>query len=90
MVIKVGLQVVPHPQSYKVSWVNSTSIDVKERYLVPIDFVTYSDKIWCDVVIMNVGHIILCRLWLYNLDVCGCSNFYSFVYDGKKVKLVPM
>ena len=52
MVIKFGLKAVSHPQSYKVSWVNSVSIDVKERC---------SDKIWFDVVTMDVGHIILGR-----------------------------
>jgi len=68
------------------------SIDVKERYLVPIQFITYSDKIWYDVVTIDVGHIILGRSWLYDLDVTifGHSNFCSFVYNGKKVKLVSM
>jgi len=45
MVTKLGLKTVPHPHSYKVSWVNSVSIDVKDRCLIPILFATYSDKI---------------------------------------------
>jgi len=36
MVTKFGLKAVLHPQLYKVSWVNSTSIDVKKRCLVLI------------------------------------------------------
>ena len=38
MVTKLRLNIVPHPQPYKVSWVNSASIDVKERCRVPIKF----------------------------------------------------
>jgi len=41
MVTKYGLKVVPHPQPYKVSWMNSASVDVKKRYLVSIQFITY-------------------------------------------------
>ena len=55
MVTKLGLKVVLHPQPYKVSWVNSASIDIS------ILFVTYSDKIWCDVVTIDVSHFILGR-----------------------------
>ena len=60
--------------------------------LIPIQFATYSDKIWCDVVTKAVGHIILGRHWLYDLDVTiyECSNSYLFVHDEKKVKLAPL
>jgi len=43
-VTEVELKVVPHPQLYKVSWVNSLSIDVKEKSVVSIQFAIYSDK----------------------------------------------
>jgi len=61
-------------------------------YLIPIQFATYSDKIWCDVVTMAVGHIILGRPWLYDLEVTiyGRLNSYLFVYNGKKVKLASL
>ena len=90
MMTKLGLKIVPHPQSYKLFWVNSASINVKEKCLVSIQFVTYLD-IWCDVVTMDVGHIILGRSWLYDLDITvyGRSSSYSFVHNGKKVKLAP-
>ena len=57
MATKVGLKTVPHPQPYRLSCV--ASIDVKDMCLILILFVTYSDKIWCDVVTMNAGHFIL-------------------------------
>jgi hypothetical protein len=43
----LGLQPTPHPQPYSVSWVNNSSIAVKERCLVPIQFLEYKDHIWC-------------------------------------------
>jgi hypothetical protein len=60
---------VPHPKPYNVSWVNDTSIAVKERCLFPIKIFYYHDEIWCDVIPMDVGHVILGRPWLYDLNV---------------------
>jgi len=41
---------------------------------------------------MDVEHIILGRPWLYIRDVTiyGRPNSYSFVYEGKKIKLAPL
>ena len=41
---------------------------------------------------MDVGHIILGRLWLYDLDVTlhGRSNSCSFVFEGKKIVFNPL
>ena len=41
---------------------------------------------------MDVRHIILGRLWLYDLDVTlhGRSNSCSFVFEGKKIVLNPL
>ena len=69
IVTKLGLKTVSHPQPYKVSWENFVSINVKDMCLILILFATYLDKIWCDVVTMDVGHIILGRPWLYDGDV---------------------
>jgi hypothetical protein len=46
----------------------------------------YHDEIWCDVIPMDVGHVILGRPWLYDLDVTifGQSNSCSFTFQGKK------
>lgn len=81
----------PHPSPYRVAWVDKTTIQVKQRCLVPLHLATYEDKIWCDVLPMDVAHILLGRPWLYDLDVCnyGRSNTFSFVHDGKKLVLKP-
>jgi hypothetical protein len=41
----LGLKFAPHPKPYSVSWVNDTSIAVKERYLFPIKILDYHDEI---------------------------------------------
>ncbi|XP_072993886.1 LOW QUALITY PROTEIN: uncharacterized protein [Typha latifolia] len=75
----------------KVSWINSITLEIKERCLVPNEFTTYKDKIWCDVLTMDVGQIILRRPWLFDNDVhiYGRSNIYMFEHEGKKIKILP-
>ena len=59
----LGLEAVPYLYPYKVSWLNIISIEVNERCLVLVQFATYNDKIWCDVLTMGtMGHVILGRL----------------------------
>uniref|UniRef100_A0A2N9IMT1 Reverse transcriptase zinc-binding domain-containing protein n=1 Tax=Fagus sylvatica TaxID=28930 RepID=A0A2N9IMT1_FAGSY len=92
LVTRLGVKLIPHPNPYKVSWVDTSSIDIKERCLLPIQFMSYKDEIWCDVIPMDVGHIILGRPWLYDLDVTiyGRTNSCSFTFKGKKIKLNPL
>ena len=42
---KVGLEDAPHLHPYKVSWINSTILEVKQQWLVPMEFDFYKDKI---------------------------------------------
>jgi len=55
-----------------------------------IDF--YNEKIWCDVITMDVGQVILVRSWLFDKDVTihGRSNMCQFEHEGKKIKLLPL
>ena len=55
------LEIIPHLHSFKVSWIDSTAIEVKQRCLVPVSFNHYRDKIWCDVITMHMGEVILGR-----------------------------
>lgn len=54
-----------------------------------IQFLEYKNRIWCDVIRMNVGYVILGRPWLFDLDVTihGQSNLCSFVFNRKKIHL---
>ena len=69
IISRLGLKLTPYPYPYKVSWVDTSSIAIKERCVVPLQFLTYKAEIWCDIIPMDVGHIILGRPWLYDLDV---------------------
>ncbi|XP_020094893.1 uncharacterized protein LOC109714604 [Ananas comosus] len=81
----------PHPNPIRVAWVDKTTIPVTERYLVPLNFATYRDQVWCDVLPMDVGHILLGRPWWYDHDVThyGRQNTYTFTHDKKKIVLRP-
>jgi len=54
LILKIGLKMVPYPSPYKVVWVNAASMEMNKRCLVPVQFATYKDKIWCDVITMDV------------------------------------
>jgi len=41
----LGLEIIPHLHPFKVSWIDSTALEVKHRYLVPVSFNHYTDKI---------------------------------------------
>ena len=63
---RLKLPVGPHPQSYKVAWINNMSILVNQRCLVSFSCGVYNDYVWCDVIPMKVAHINLRRQWLYD------------------------
>lgn len=47
------------------------------------------DEIYCDVLLIDIAHILLGRPWLYDLDVTNHEkeNTYVFSYKGKKIIL---
>ncbi|KAG5230103.1 hypothetical protein IMY05_015G0066000 [Salix suchowensis] len=49
------------------------------------------DQMWCDVVEMDACHLLLGRSWQYDRRVYhdGFKNTYSFVFNGKKIVLLP-
>ena len=51
----------------------------------------YTDEIYCDVLPMDVAHVLLGRPWLYDLNVTnfGKDKIYSFKCDGKNIILRP-
>ena len=77
---KFGLKAVSHSHPFRATWINSSALEVNQRCFVPIDFSLYKDKIWYDVVTMNVGHVILGLPWLYDKDVTiyGWLNMCQF------------
>ena len=49
---------------YKVTLSNGSLILATHRCLVSFKIGGYEDKIWCDVIPMNITHILLGRPWL--------------------------
>ena len=91
IVKNLGLNPVSHPSPYKVSWIDSTSMPIKSRCLVPIQIQSYQEKVWCDVLLMEISSIILGRPWLYDHDATLYRKLNScvFIYLGKKIIINP-
>ena len=91
IVQKLDLKMDPHPKPYKLSWLQEGSdIKVKHRCLVSFTIGKhYQDEVWCDVVLMDVCHLLLGRPWQYDRKVIydGFKNTYSFHKDGHKIVL---
>jgi hypothetical protein len=97
MVEKLGLQKVAHSTPYKVSWLHKgRQILVSEQYKVEIQIGSYKDEMFCDVIPMDVCHILLGRPWKYDRKAMndGRDNGHKHVllplkYEGTKVEAGP-
>ena len=85
----LNLKVEPHPNPFRVAWVNDHTLFVAQRRLVSIKMRDYKDKIYCDVLPMDFTHVLLGCPWLYDLNVTNFSKdkIYSFKYKGKNIIL---
>ena len=75
----LNLKVEPHPNPFRVAWVNDHTLPVTQRCLVSIQMGDYKNEIYCEVLPMDVAHVLLGRPWLYDLNVTnfGKDNLYS-------------
>eukprot|EP00253_Pinus_taeda_P002030 PITA_02030 len=93
MVEKLGLKRLKHPTPYKVSWLQKGhQLLVDEQCEVEFHIGRYKDKVICNIMSMDVFHILLGRPWQYDRKVVhdGKTNCYKFVKDGIKHTLVPI
>ena len=76
----LNLKVEPHTNPFRVAWVNDHTLLVAQRCLVSIQMGDYKYEIYCDVLPMDVAHVLLRCPWLYGLNVTnfGKDNLYSF------------
>ena len=88
----LNLKVEPHPNPFRVTWVNDHTLPITQRCLVSIQIGVYKDEIYCNVLPMDVANVFLGRPWLYDLNVTnfGKDNIYSFKYKGKNIILRPV
>ena len=82
----LGLQAQIHPRPYRAMWINDALLAVTMRCLVPLHVAGYKEEIWCDILPMGVGSILLGRSWLFDRDVAqyGRTNRCVFYYEGSK------
>ena len=74
-----------------MAWIDNTSIPVTHRCLTYFSCGIYSDSIKCDIIHMQVTHILLGRPWLFDQNVQhnGKENIYALMV-GEEVVLKPM
>jgi hypothetical protein len=93
MVEKLELETTDHPSPYKVSWLQKGhQVSVTKQCLVDIKVGGYNDKILCDVIPMDVCHLLLGRPWQYDRNVVhdGRMNTYTLEKDGRTHRLLPI
>jgi hypothetical protein len=86
MVEKLELETTDHPSPYKVSWLQKGhQVNVTKQCLVDIKIGGYNDKILCDVIPMDVCHLLLGRPWQYDRNVIhdGRMNTYTLEKNGR-------
>jgi len=67
MVEKLELETNDHPRPYKVSWLQKGhQVSVTKQCLVEFKIGGYNDKVLCDVIPMDVCHLLLGRPWQYD------------------------
>jgi hypothetical protein len=86
MVEKLELETTDHPSPYKVSWLQKGhQVSVTKQCLVEFNIGGYNDKVLCDVIPMDVCHLLLGRPWKYDRNVVhdGRMNTYTLEKDGR-------
>ncbi|XP_019168246.1 PREDICTED: uncharacterized protein LOC109163967 [Ipomoea nil] len=93
LVQHLNLRTEPHPRSYKLGWIKEgPSVSVTEICHVPISIgKSYEDTIACEVIDMDVCHILLGRPCQFDVDAThrGRQNAYEFLWNNKKIVIPP-
>lgn len=87
------LPVTPHPHPYGLQWLSPSDGNiVHNQCLIPFSIGLYNDTVLCDVVRMNVTHLLLGRPWQFDRRVLhdGFLNTYMFTFHRKRVTLLPL
>ncbi|GJY16226.1 reverse transcriptase domain-containing protein [Tanacetum coccineum] len=92
MVEKLGMKTEDHPEPYQLTWLKKlNTVKVSKRCLVQFSIgKNYKDEVWCEVIPMDVAHILLGHPWQFDRKTKhdGFQNTYSFKKDGVNITLV--
>jgi hypothetical protein len=93
MVEKLELKTTAHPNPYKVSWLQKGhQVMVSQQCQVELKIGGYRDEILCDVIHMDVCHILLGRPWQFDQKCMhdGRKNTYRLEKNGRTHMLLPI
>lgn len=64
MVNKLKLERLKHPKPYQIAWIwDDNKILVSEQCLVKLKIGNYHDEVLCDIMPIDICHILLGRPW---------------------------
>jgi hypothetical protein len=90
---KMELDTIIHLSPYRVSWLQKGhQVNVTKQCLVEFKIGGYKDEILCDVIPMDVCHLLLGRLWKYDRNVVhdGRKNTYTLEKNLRTHMLLPI
>jgi len=93
MVEKLELETVAHPSPYKVSWLQKGhQVTITKQCLVEFNIWGYRDEILCDVISIDVCHILFGRPWQYDkiVDHDERKNIYTLEKTRRTHMLLPI
>jgi hypothetical protein len=93
MLEKLELERNSHPMPYKVSWLHKGhQITITQQCLVNFKIGGYRDEVLCDVIPMDVCHVLFGRPWQYDRNVIhdGRRNTYTLEKNGRTHMLLPI
>jgi hypothetical protein len=93
MVEKMELETIAHPSPYRVSWLQKGhQVNVTKQCLVEFKIGGYKDEILCDVIPMDVCHLLMGRPWKYDINMIhdGRKNTYTLEKNGRTHMLLSI
>ncbi|RDX90060.1 hypothetical protein CR513_28117, partial [Mucuna pruriens] len=90
LVDKFYIPIILYPKFYKLQWLSEVGeiiMDKNVSFAITLD--KYKGEILCDVVPMEVTHVLLGRPWKHDRKVThdGVTKKFSFMHGGNKVNL---
>ncbi|CAL9758940.1 unnamed protein product, partial [Musa acuminata subsp. burmannicoides] len=92
LVRHLKLQTEAHLTPYKLGWIKEgPTVTVTKICKTLLIGKSYKEEVICEVVDMDACHVLLGRLWQYDVNAThfGRKNVYVFWWNGKKIAILP-